>query len=262
MPDPLDFRTGTVTATATRPEDVSSRVRTRKPGKGRGRRAKPRAGRTTREKVVIGLLLLLGAALLWLVGGLLLAANTVQDKAARGAERARALPRLAQGRRRQGGEGPPARRRGRPRRCSGRGAERPGAARQGPAVRRADGRRPRPPARRRHDHDRLGARRDGRVRELLRRGLEALRQRAVQHPGDPAGPALGQGHRGVTGRAEAELEQVKGDGFKGDDALAKQKSAMKQIASLRAEIQALTPVLDALPTPSAPKAARPTWSRS
>ena len=48
--------------------------------------------------------------------------------------------------------------------------------------------------------------------------------------------------------AEAELAQVKGDGFKGDDAVAKQKSAMKQITSLRKEIRALTPLLDAMPS--------------
>ena len=47
--------------------------------------------------------------------------------------------------------------------------------------------------------------------------------------------------------AEAELVQVKGDGFKGGDAVAKQKSAMKQITSLRKEIRALTPLLGAMP---------------
>ena len=57
--------------------------------------------------------------------------------------------------------------------------------------------------------------------------------------------------------------QVKGDGFKGDDAVAKQKSAMKQITSLRAEIQALTPLLDAHAERGRRRtAARPTWSRS
>ena len=63
--------------------------------------------------------------------------------------------------------------------------------------------------------------------------------------------------------AEAELVQVKGDGFKGDDAVAKQKSAT--------EADHLPARGDPGPDPaagraararSAPKAARPTWSRS
>jgi hypothetical protein len=47
--------------------------------------------------------------------------------------------------------------------------------------------------------------------------------------------------------AEAELKQVTGRGPKGDEALAKKKSALDQIASLRAEIGPLEPVLQALP---------------
>ena len=48
--------------------------------------------------------------------------------------------------------------------------------------------------------------------------------------------------------AEAELEQVRGKGPKGEQALEKKKSALEQIASLRAEIVPLEPVLKALPT--------------
>ncbi|MGH8894569.1 MAG: DUF4012 domain-containing protein [Actinomycetes bacterium] len=47
--------------------------------------------------------------------------------------------------------------------------------------------------------------------------------------------------------ARAELRQVEGNGPKGEEALAKKRSALEQIASLRAEIGPLEPVLNALP---------------
>lgn len=49
-------------------------------------------------------------------------------------------------------------------------------------------------------------------------------------------------------RAEHELDAVTGKGPKGDQALEKKRSALKQIASLRAEVQPLIPVLDAMPS--------------
>ena len=48
-------------------------------------------------------------------------------------------------------------------------------------------------------------------------------------------------------RAEAELRKVEGKGPKGEQALEKKRSGLKQIASLRAEILPLEPVLEALP---------------
>ena len=67
-------------------------------------------------------------------------------------------------------------------------------------------------------------------------------------------PAIRSAEKSVTSirkameQAEAELEQVQGNGPKGDQALEKKASALKQIASLRAEIVPLEPVLKALPT--------------
>ncbi len=48
-------------------------------------------------------------------------------------------------------------------------------------------------------------------------------------------------------RAQAQLEQVTGSGPKGDQALEKKRSALKQITSLRQEIVSLGPLLSALP---------------
>jgi hypothetical protein len=48
-------------------------------------------------------------------------------------------------------------------------------------------------------------------------------------------------------KAESELEQVDGDGPLGDEALAKKKSALKQIRSVQRRIAPFTPVIDALP---------------
>lgn len=49
------------------------------------------------------------------------------------------------------------------------------------------------------------------------------------------------------GRAETELRKVKGEGPKGEEVLAKKRSGLTQIASLREEIVALGPLLDAMP---------------
>lgn len=49
-------------------------------------------------------------------------------------------------------------------------------------------------------------------------------------------------------RAERELRAVEGKGPKGEQALEKKESALKQVATLRAELVALGPVLEALPS--------------
>jgi hypothetical protein len=49
-------------------------------------------------------------------------------------------------------------------------------------------------------------------------------------------------------RAERELEAVEGKGPKGDEALAKKRSALAQVTALRGELVALGPVLEALPS--------------
>jgi cell division protein FtsB len=67
-------------------------------------------------------------------------------------------------------------------------------------------------------------------------------------------PAIREAQDSVTAirasmdRAEAQLRQVTGEGPKGDQALEKKRSALAQIASLRAEIDPLEPVLKALPS--------------
>ena len=237
-----------MTATATRPEDVSSRVRTRKPGKGRGRRAKPPARRPTIAYVVGGLLVLLGATLLWMVGGLLLAANTLQDKAAV-AQTELGLFRDSL----KAGDDKAAKdhlRAGEDALGDAVGAAQSGQVRLaknmpfvGPTI---------------ADLDHLLA-----AATIMTDSARDAMDVYENFSGDDSKlfkdakfsiPAIRQAQRSVEdiegslAGAEAELAQVKGDGFKGDDALAKQKSAMKQIGSLRTEIRALTPLLDALPS--------------
>jgi hypothetical protein len=48
--------------------------------------------------------------------------------------------------------------------------------------------------------------------------------------------------------AKAELHKVSGDGYKGDEALAKKRSALRQVASLQQEIVSLGPLLDNMPS--------------
>ena len=66
-------------------------------------------------------------------------------------------------------------------------------------------------------------------------------------------PAIEQAQRAVgdikgsLAEAEDELRQVQGHGFRGGDALDKQRSALKQIGSLRGEITAIEPLLRAMP---------------
>ena len=237
----------TVTATVTRTDDVSSRVRTRKPGGGRGRRAKPPVRRTTRWYVVRGLLLVLAATLLWLVGGLLWAAHTVSSQAAvaqselelfrdtlkAGDDKAAKTHLLA------GEEAL---------------ADATGAAGSGPV--RVAGTLPylgQTVA----DLDHLLAA-AGIMTGSARDALDVYENFSgddseLFHDGEFSIPAIQRAQGSIRdieaslSRAEAELDQVRGEGYKGADALAKQQSAMKQIDSLRTEIQGLTPLLDALP---------------
>ena len=67
-------------------------------------------------------------------------------------------------------------------------------------------------------------------------------------------PAIRSAHESVLNierdmdRAEAVLKKVTGEGPKGQEALAKKRSGLRQIASLRAELLPLEPVLRALPS--------------
>ena len=234
-----------MTATVTRPDDVSSRVRTRKPG--RGRRAKPPVRRSNRTYVVRGLLLVLAAALLWLVGGVLLAAHTVSTRAAVAQselelfrDTLKAGDDKAAKAHLQAGEAAL--------------ADATGAAGSGPV--RVAGQLPYVD----QTVTDLGHLLDaaGIMTGSARDALDVYENFSGDDSklfadGKFSIPAIEQAQRAVgdikgsLAAAEAELQQVRGHGFRGGDALDKKRSALKQIGSLRGEIVAIEPLLRAMP---------------
>ncbi|HEY4314529.1 MAG TPA: DUF4012 domain-containing protein [Actinomycetes bacterium] len=74
------------------------------------------------------------------------------------------------------------------------------------------------------------------------------------HDGTFSIPAIHQAQASVTAighsldRAQAELEQVTGNGPKGAEALAKKRSALHQVTSLRQQVASLAPLLDSMPS--------------
>jgi hypothetical protein len=74
------------------------------------------------------------------------------------------------------------------------------------------------------------------------------------HKGKFSIPAIRQAQQSVDSikaslvRAKVELNRVSGDGYKGDEALAKKRSVLRQVASLQEEIVSLGPLLDNMPS--------------
>lgn len=247
VPEPQD-RT-VVTSTAT-PPDVAAKVRTRRQRQSRGRRSRP-TRRPPWLLPVAGLLLVvlvvLGAWLWWLASGLLSAAHTVQDRAAvaqgeleqfrdtlKAGDEVAARAHLQAGRKALG-EAKDAAQESQVRMA----ANLPWV---GSTV---------------HDLDHLLAAAD----IMTRSGESALKvyenfsgeDSKLFHNGRFSIPAIREAQASVDkiqasmNRAQAQLEQVTGHGPKGDQALAKKQSALRQIRSLRQEIVSLNPLLKAMP---------------
>ena len=236
-----------MTSTATPPE-LSAKVRTRR--QSRGRRAKP----TERPPWLVpaaGLLLVVllvaGAWLWWLASGLLDAARTVQDRAAaaqgeleqfrdtlKAGDEVAARAHLQAGRKALGEAKTAAQ------------ASQVRTAEHLPWVGSTV-----------HDLDHLLAAAD----IMTRSGESALKvyenfsgeDSKLFHNGRFSIPAIREAQTSVDeiqrsmNQAQAELEQVTGNGPKGGQALEKKRSALRQIRSLREEIVSLNPLLKAMP---------------
>jgi uncharacterized protein DUF4012 len=233
-----------VTSTASRPHVAAK-------GPSRGRRVKPRT-RSSRPltvvAAVVGLLILLGAWLFWLGTGLLSASRTVQDKAAvaqtelesfrdslKTGDEAAAKKHLAAG-------GVALR--------EAKDAAQAGQVRAakhlpyvGSTVHDLDHLLAAATIMTHSAHDALGVYENfsGADSKLFNNGTFSI-------------PAIESAQKSVASikasmnDAQSELEQVKGNGPKGGQALEKKRSALKQINSLRAEIVSLGPLLDAMPS--------------
>jgi hypothetical protein len=233
-----------VTSTVTRPDAISARVRTR------GRRARPRR-RLPLGPVSIGLLvvvLVVSVYLVWLVSGLLSASRIVQDKAAvaqtelqlfrdtlKAGDETHAKAHLA------AGEAALAAARAAPGRPQVRTAK--GLPYVGSTVADLDRllRAATILTKSGHDALRIYDNFSGADSKLFKNGRFSL-------------PAIAAAQKSVDAivasvhDAKAVLDQVTGKGPKGDQALEKKRSALKQISSLQSEIGSLKPLLDTLPT--------------
>jgi hypothetical protein len=239
-----------VTSTAAPPE-LSAKVRTRAGSAGsRGRRAKPREHRGPGLPVALALLVLVvlvGGWLWWLASGLLGASGTVQDQAAVAqAELQKFRASLTAGDE-----------------VAARTHLKAGQAALGKAEDAAAAR----PVRVAKGLPWVGSTVDdldhllAAAQIMTTSGGDALgvydnfsgAHSKLFHNGAFSIPAIHQAQASVTAiqhsldRAQALLEQVTGNGPKGAEALAKKKSALAQIRSLRHQIVTLSPLLDAMP---------------
>jgi hypothetical protein len=243
-----------VTSTAAPPE-LSAKVRTRtrsvRSAGSRGRRAKPREHRGPGLPVALALLVLVvlvGGWLWWLASGLLGASGTVQDQAAVAqTELQKFRDSLTAGHdaaaraHLKAGESALAK-------AQDAAAARPVRVAKGlPWVGSTV-----------DDLDHLLAA----AQIMTTSGADALAvydnfsgaNSKLFHNGAFSIPAIHQAQASVTAirhsldRAQAQLEQVTGNGPKGAEALAKKQSALHQVTSLRAQIVALAPLLDSMPS--------------